>query len=139
MSFFNLPWQWDDEETPAIVEVGVHYKRFRRGPVTFYRRVMLMPNGIDHDTLWEICVADDLSFGVHLPKWLSGHDNRSCPFCNGKYTRASPVVDALSDAIERCREVYDDTKMTEQGGNGAWRCLQIIVDLRANYLNGDKP
>lgn len=135
MSFLNLPWKWDTEETPAFV-VDAHYKRYRRGPLTFYRRVTLMPNGIDHDTLWEICFTDNFTIGVHLPEWLSGHDELTCPFCNGKYSRASPAVDAISYALERCREeVYHDTNLSEQERAGARKCLQKLIDIRQSLLD----
>lgn len=68
MSFLNLPWQWDVggfEGAPADIAV----RRWRRGPVTFYRYAIHLGGG-NHHTSWWIYIADDLGFAVHLPAWL---------------------------------------------------------------------
>lgn len=66
MSFLNLPWQWDKTEAidqPAKFSVI----RWRRGPVTFYKYVLFFEQDENPEIQYWICVADDVSFGIHLP------------------------------------------------------------------------
>ena len=68
MSFLNLPWQWDAsgfDRSPAEITV----RRWRRGPVTFYKYVIHLTNSGTH-TSWWVYVANDFGFAVHLPAWL---------------------------------------------------------------------
>lgn len=67
MSFLNLPWQWDDAVT-VRVPVDMVVKRWRRGPVTFYRYTLLLPTG-DAEVYYFFCWADDWSicFSIHTP------------------------------------------------------------------------
>jgi hypothetical protein len=70
MSFLNLPWQWDFSEVPET-PIGLSVRRWRRGPVTFYRYVMHIKG--DTQTSYWLCLANDLSIGVHLPaQWGFG-------------------------------------------------------------------
>lgn len=75
MSFLNLPWKWDYSEVPSL-PVGLAIRRWRRGPVTFYRHVIHCPNKADpnatYTSFW-LCLANDVSLGIHLPaRWGFG-------------------------------------------------------------------
>lgn len=68
----SLSWQWDEggfDHAPADISV----RRWRRGPVTFYRYTIHLPTVADPDgtfSAWWIYVADGFGFAVHLPARL---------------------------------------------------------------------
>jgi len=68
VSFLNTPWRWDTggfSRAPADVSV----RRWRRGPVTFYRYTIHLSESGTH-TAWWIYVADDFGFAIHIPAWI---------------------------------------------------------------------
>ena len=67
MSFLNLPWQFDKHEFPESVKAFVHYKRWRRGPITFYKKMELLTQDQEWTTEWWVYVANDFGFGIQLP------------------------------------------------------------------------
>ena len=68
-----MNWQWDTSEVPTI-ELGVSVKRWRRGPVTFYRYI-IHPSKDGTFTSYWMYIANDLGFAIHLPNWLMDRIN----------------------------------------------------------------
>ncbi len=65
MKFFD--WQWDKivmENCP----VKITWTRWRRGPITVYKKSYVVGN---YYTEWFIYPIDNLGFGIHLPVWLT--------------------------------------------------------------------
>ncbi len=91
MSLFNLPWKWDYVDTRNSGVEGVpgfiHIRRWHRGPVTFYRYDISSNLRTTVLTQWWLCVADDVSFGVHLPDWANRMIEKA-----GELLSSTPVV-----------------------------------------------
>lgn len=69
MSFLNLPWQWDSDSS-IQVPVGLTVKRWRRGPLTFYRYEWHFPALDIVDRSYFVCFADNWSIGISFPSRL---------------------------------------------------------------------
>lgn len=68
MSFLNLPWQWDtDGFERGPIEISI--KRWRRGPITFYRYIMHF-NQEDTFTSYWCYIFNDVGIGIHLPSFI---------------------------------------------------------------------